>query len=504
MSAHVVVIDSAARRHTVKTIPTKHLTDVVQEVCDKLKLNPSQYGLKHKNKFVDLTNPFRLSGLTSGAKLDLVQLSKSAGVVSIALQIPESEADGQLNARLTDKFPSSTTLWLVLRKFEAGVAGGAPARNFTARGIPATGQGASGAGRLYYEQPVLHCLNRELSSFADLQKTLTQLGLNSGSVLIRLSFKPTDTPLEEAMAQIQGYFDSVESPVTSQQSNPQTATTIEDAPSTSQQPEWTEDAELPDAPPVETASEGASQDPPVTSAISSQAPTATTPTGRPLSVYRPPSSSTPAAALTSYNESDYTPTVEHAQIHQKLLSENTRNKRLPTEAEIAAEAEAEATKLAQISDVEIKVRFPDQSAVSSKFKQSDSGADLYSFVRDCLEDKWRAEAFVLRNPGVRGKLEVIPDDPTQKLIKNLLLKGRVLVIFSWDENKASIQARGTNAVLKNELRAQAQEIQVQAIPTAPSGTDDAGVKVNLGKNVPTEDGGEKKNKLSKFLRLSKK
>jgi len=46
MSAHVVVIDSVARRHTIKTTPTKHLTDVVQEVCEKLKLNPSQYGLK--------------------------------------------------------------------------------------------------------------------------------------------------------------------------------------------------------------------------------------------------------------------------------------------------------------------------------------------------------------------------------------------------------------------------------------------------------------------------
>ena len=442
--------------------------------------------------------------MTSGAKLDLIQLSKSAGVVSIALQIPESEASGQLNARLTDKFPSSTTLWLVLRKFEAGVAGGAPARNFTARGIPGTGQAA--AGRLYYEQPVLHCLNRELSSFTDLQKTLAQLGLNSGSALIRLSFKPTETPLEEAMAQIQGYFESSETPVTSQpqQSRPEPTITSEDAPSTSQQPEWTEDTTLPDASPVEELSEGATGDQAVTPDTISEQPTATTSAGRPLSVYRPPSSSTPAAAQSSYNESDYTPTVEHAQIHQKLLSENSRNKRLPTEAEIAAQAEEEAAKLAQINDVEIKVRFPDQSAVSSKFKQSDSGADLYSFVRDCLEDKLRSEAFFLRNPGVKGKHEVIPDDPAQKLIKNLLLKGRVLVIFSWDERKASIQARGANSVLKNELRAKAQEVKVQEIPTGPSGADDPGIKVTLGKKEPEYDGGDKKSKLSKFLRLSKK
>ncbi|KAK5064179.1 hypothetical protein LTR84_000011 [Exophiala bonariae] len=504
MSAHVVVIDSAARRHTVKTTPTKHLTDVVQEVCDKLKLNSSQYGLKHKNKFVDLTNPFRLSGLTSGAKLDLVQLSKSAGVVSIALQIPESEAGGQVNARLTDKFPSSTTLWLVLRKFEAGVAGGAPARNFTARGIPAIGRGNSGAGRLYYEQPVLHCLNRELSSFTDLQKTLAQLGLNNGSALIRLSFKATENPLEEAMAQIQGYFDTVEPSAASQASNLPHPTTSEPETSATQQPEWTEDTVLPDAPPLQEAPEVAVPDLPPTTETSPPPQTTTTSSGRPLSVYRPPSSSTPAAARTTHNDSDYTPTVEHAQIHQKLLADNSRNKRLPTEAEIAAQAEEEAAKWAQVADVEIKVRFPDQSAISSKFKQSDSGADLYGFVRDCLEDKWRPEPFFLKNPGVRGKNEIIPDDKTQKLIKNLQLRGRVLVVFGWDDTKASIEARGTKAVLKPELRAQAQEIKVQEIPDAPSGANDPGIKVNLAKKEPTEDGGDKKSKLSKFLRLSKK
>lgn len=457
---------------------------------------------RHKNKFVDLTNPFRLSGLTSGAKLDLVQLSKSAGVVSIALQIPESEAGGQVNARLTDKFPSSTTLWLVLRKFEAGVAGGAPARNFTARGIPAPTQGNSGAGRLYYEQPVLHCLNRELSSFTDLQKTLAQLGLNSGSALIRLSFKPTENPLEEAMAQIQGYFDSVEPLVTSQPTSLPQTTPTEAAPSASQQPEWTEDAVLPDAPPLPETSEPPSQE--LASKSETPAPQTTTSSGRPLSVYRPPSSSTPAAARTTHNESDYTPTVEHAQIHQKLLADNSRNKRLPTEAEIAAQAEEEAAKWAQVADVEIKVRFPDQSAISSKFKQSDSGADLYGFVRDCLEDKWRSEAFFLKNPGVRGKNETIPDDATQKLIKNLQLRGRVLVVFGWDDTKAGMEARGAKAVLKPELRAQAQEIKVQDIPDVPGGANDPGIKVNVAKKETTDDGGDKKSKLSKFLRLSKK
>lgn len=46
MSSHVVVIDSTARRATIKTTPGKFLTDVLREACAKLGADPSQYGLK--------------------------------------------------------------------------------------------------------------------------------------------------------------------------------------------------------------------------------------------------------------------------------------------------------------------------------------------------------------------------------------------------------------------------------------------------------------------------
>lgn len=454
---------------------------------------------RHNNKPVDLSRTLRLSGLSSGAKLELIQLSKSAGVVSIALQLPDSEANGQPNARLTDKFPSSTTLWLVLRKSEAGVAGGGGAtRNFTARGVPSS-QGAAGAGRLYYEQPVLNCLNRELSSFTDLQKTLAQLGLNSGSALIRLSFRPTDMPLEEAMAQIQSYFDTADHPSTSQQPVPKPEPVSEPAPSSTEQqeqPEWTEDLKSTDT----TSPE---QEPGPSTSITTA--TTTTSSGRPVSVYRPPSSTTPSAVLLSHNDTDYVPTVEHAQIHQKMLNDSTRNRRLPTEAEIQAQATEEAAKWAQITEVEIKVRFPDQSAVSAKFKQTDTGHDLYGFVRDCLEDKWQSDVFLLRNPGVKGKNEIIPDDANKTLIRGLQLKGRVLVTFTWDDAKASLEARGTKALLKPELRAKAEEFKAPEVIGSQDNTDGPGVKVTLGNKTTSEDSGETKKKLPKWLKgLAKK
>jgi len=45
-ASHVVVIDSTARRATVKTTPNKHLSDILEEACSKLGVSATQYGLK--------------------------------------------------------------------------------------------------------------------------------------------------------------------------------------------------------------------------------------------------------------------------------------------------------------------------------------------------------------------------------------------------------------------------------------------------------------------------
>ena len=46
MASHVVVVDSRARRATVKTNPGKYLNDILDEACQKLGLDSSQYGLR--------------------------------------------------------------------------------------------------------------------------------------------------------------------------------------------------------------------------------------------------------------------------------------------------------------------------------------------------------------------------------------------------------------------------------------------------------------------------
>ena len=508
MSSHVVVLDSTARRAVIKTTPTKHLSDVLQEACGKLGLDPSKHGLKNSNnKTLDLSQPIRLSGLSSGAKLQLVVLSRSPSVVSVALQLPESEANGQ--SRLTDKLPSSTTLWLLLRHFESTSQ---VARNFTARGTAKMGSGAStGAGRMYYETPVIHVMGRELSSFTDLQKTLAQLGFNSGSVLLRLSFRATETPLEEAMTEIDQYFKSAEgdsrggahasSVATSQippnaseaepnlsgenAGDPSPADALSTPSNAPLSPEPTTNEIIP--PPSET--DASLPDP---SAVDESP--ITGPSQRPMIVYAPPSVTTPAAARQAHNERDYEPTIDHAKLHQQRLATYARNKTLPSDAEIAAQAEAQAKKHAEVKEVRIKVRFPDQSQVVSIFTNLDTTATLYEFVQRLMRNE--NEPFSLNFTTPKGP-QNIPRENT-RLIQGLGMVGAVLVNVIWEEG-ASKEARA-GKILKSVYEERAEEITVKE----PEGVDVEEKNGSQSGNADPKrksEGKEKKGGVPKWLKL---
>lgn len=438
---------------------------------------------------MDLSRTYRLSGLTSGAKLELVLLSRSPSVVSVALQLPESEAKDIPNGRLTDKFPSTTTLWLILRKFESGGGGGgAHARNFTARGIAQTNNGETGAGRLYYETPVLQAMGRELSSFTDLQKTLGQLGFNSGSILLRLSFRATQRPLEEAMTEIDQYFKAIESDETSARAHAGSVGAFESRPETEETilPDDIAGLKTPPEPP-----EASSSTDPTTNAATTEPTTdssngekrkaaspatspspppppqqqppsseslPTDPSHRPITIYLPPTTSTPSAAQRPHNPTDYEPTLDHARQHQTRLSSTARNRRLPSDTELAALRAAQAEKLAAVSAVEIKIRFPDQTTVVATFGAQDTAADLYAFVRGLLEDDGEECGFELRffEEG-RGRLRVVPSEGRERLIGDLGMRGRVLITVAWGDGG------GKSLKLKREVRERAREMVVEDV-----------------------------------------
>lgn len=47
MASHVYVVDASARRTMIKTQPNTHLRTVLDEACDKMKLDPEHYTLKY-------------------------------------------------------------------------------------------------------------------------------------------------------------------------------------------------------------------------------------------------------------------------------------------------------------------------------------------------------------------------------------------------------------------------------------------------------------------------
>ena len=466
-------------------------------------LNLLTWDHRSNNKPLDLSRTVRLSGLLPGAKLELVQTSRSPAVVSVALQLPEAEAQGAPNNRLTDKFPSNTTLWLILRKFESGKVGGdGVQRNFTARGVPKAWNGDTGAGRLFYEQPVLNVAGRELSSFRDLQKTLAQLGLNSGTALIRLGFRLMTTPLEEAMEQIGQYFQS-EEPVDSQGvEDGGSAVAIEPHATTNvpiSEAQRSNNGNVPqliepmeDVTPniIDHTVAGSAVDgekrPVEVSSVPVTSSTASILSGSArstISVYAPPSSAIPQAAQKAHRESDYEPTIAHAKLHQSRLAATSQNKRLPTHAEEAAQKEEQAKKLASIKEVTIRVRFPDQMQVDKSFSNESTASDLYAFVKEIMLHG--NEPFSLMLSSGKGPVPV-PKNGNEHLIGQLGMVGRVLVTLNWDEG-ASSQAR-LAASMKSDVAAQAKQIDYPKIQDEEENAEEEKVNTSTVKGKEKESG----------------
>lgn len=440
--------------------------------------------------------------------------SRSPSVVSVALQLPQSLASSAAGGRLVDKFPSDTTLWLILRKLESN---GEANLNFTARGVTQIEHGASGAGRIFYEMPVLNIMGRELSNFGDLQKTLAQLGFNGGSTLIRLDFKKTDQPLEEAMAEIGQYFkeeEATQAPLNGKQSDagPKEVETITDAIARmpSAEPTPPEDVDMTSI----DASEGTSADTTPYPELVGDAPVPTpvTPTKRPapenqdepilgpdqrpISVFSPPSNNTPRAALAPHNEDDFEPTIAHAKLHQNRLQNSTQNKRLLSDAETERVQAEKAAKLASTKEVSIKIRFPDQSTIVSTFNAQETCAHLYTFVTGVIVAEDQPFKLVWTNKGP----QTVPRDEKKQLIKDLGFEGRMLINFVWDDGAGESARKAPT--LKPQYIESAKEVTVPEPPPAPKEEDDKPAD-NKGKGKEIDGNGAGKPKaLPKWLQKS--
>ncbi|GAB7344004.1 hypothetical protein MBLNU457_1932t1 [Dothideomycetes sp. NU457] len=544
MTSHVFVVDSSARRHQIKTTPSKTLRDILEEACEKFGKDPDQFILTDASKAAkpfDLSRSIRLAGLANGAKLQLVQASRSPTVLSVALQLPQVLGGG----RIQDKFPSNTSLWQVLRKFEEAVAGDPPKKlNITQRGVPSTD---NGSGRLEYEQPVLNVMNRELKDFVDLQKTLMQLGFNSGGVMVRLDFRRSGTPMEEAMKQISEYF-AASQPQSSAHTATPAARTQSAAPTEPMEVETTaahgahaaaegnmhsvpdvdaENAAVPlvgsadreppgdtimtpppasseaQKPHEETGLIASSSEGPITNNNTTSEPSqpsSSTTSGPQISVYAPSSNTTPQAALQPYNEADYLPSIEHAQSHQNTLNRASQNRRLASDAEMAKDSAEKAEVLAAVKSATVRVRFPDQMQVDLTIQSSETAESLYATVRDMLERP--ALGFELRYRSSKFVPLTLPKGSTKKIIADLGLVGNTLLTMAWDTG-VPLEAR--EPVLKQSVRAQAKELKVPMVEDVAPSKSSGGVTLAQKSEKKRDEGkkGDLESKMKKFLGFKK-
>jgi tether containing UBX domain for GLUT4 len=402
--------------------------------------------------------------------------------------------------------------------------------------------GTSGAGRLHYEMPVITVMpgHKEQSTFVELQQTLSQLGFDSGSALLKLSFKNSGTPLEEAMAQISHYFkteqpaavgaEGAHAATSAQQSsipNPDEAAPeatesvagetvrndepdpepepmdVDTTPATKPAPEPEVSTENPATTSIENVSPAAALAAATSTAASAPSGSSgpsSTPSERPrnVQIFSAPTNSTPAAARNAFNENDYTPTIEHAKSHQAALQTKTRNTRLLSDKELEEQEKARQEKINAAAEKggALRIRMPDGTLIQMDLTKNDTADGLYDFVKDFLEKK--NEPFKLNYTGPTGRLVHIPQD-NKRLIQDLRFFNNELITFQWAEN-ASAEARASRNTLAQEWQAKAQTLKVEEpVQAEQRQASSQGQTVAEGKRKANMSAEEKESKLKNLL-----
>jgi tether containing UBX domain for GLUT4 len=225
-----------------------------------------------------------------------------------------------------------------------------------------------------------------------------------------------------------------------------------------------------------------------------------------ISVYRPPSSSTPAAALQDDDPALFEPSIDHAKAHQAALTRMTRNTRLLSDKELAEQEETRQAALAQVHTVTVRVRYPDQSMIETTVSAASTAAELYAQVAGTLASSADAQdKFELRFTGAKGH-QTLPNSATQRLVRDLGFRGKVLVTLIW-KPEASAQAR-KGPSLKEEYRSQAKDLKVELATQQAAGEEShkAAMSKNDANTGPSSGkaGGDMEAKMKKLLGFGRK
>ncbi|KAG2393018.1 hypothetical protein C9374_009595 [Naegleria lovaniensis] len=214
-----VIITGLNMRSVIKIDgPNTSLQTILKDFCEKNKISPENYGLMHNKKNLDLSLPFRLSGVSNNATIEIVKKASSSQVkaaATLGLQLP----DGQ---RLKAVFPVDISLWIALKRWEKKEEN----INLTQVEDEKTKK---------YSIPSLIYMNQQFKTLEELKNTkLSDIGLRDNSnALLRLSFLPTDKTIEDLKEELQESDDYVPKKKVSKTNTEQSSTTSEAPPASS-------------------------------------------------------------------------------------------------------------------------------------------------------------------------------------------------------------------------------------------------------------------------------
>lgn len=180
LSVTVTGVDGRSRTQ-ISINASNTVAQLLRQACYRLKLTPDEssteyvhYRLCHGRTLLDNSTSIRLSGISPGAKLDLVRakgINKDA-FVDVAIQTT--------NGRLTATFTPTTTLFSILYTLLVD--------SILAEKDKVT------------QEPLLVVMGQEYFGLETLAKTtLEGIGIASGNCLIRLMYKPSILPDPQAV-----------------------------------------------------------------------------------------------------------------------------------------------------------------------------------------------------------------------------------------------------------------------------------------------------------------
>lgn len=361
-------------------------------------------------------------------------------------------------------FASHATIWNILKHFEklSGI-------NFTERSYKKT-------IKKYYEIPTVQLFNRVLTRLEQLDESLYEMGIEDGSVSLRVRFEKSDLSLDDAL-NFHKNFRSAEMAEKAKEEVQNRKTTHKQQTSKEKKEENSQKEVSAVSIIATNPDSGAS----LSKTESSIGVDGSGPLN--VKVFKPDARSVAVASEDTAPVAEMTPRMfNHYVNNLKNMSEGPQHLMTKSMKETA-----EIEKLSKITEITLRIRFPNHEIVEATFKGTDTTDSVYNFVKGVLKYEYSFNLFITPPKQILAL--------GKQLSRGYRLGKREVVHFEWVQS--SIPKSGFDSslsILKPEYQQRATSLSAELNSEAAS-------------SKPSPDQEKEKKKLvgkPKWMKLSKK